>query len=42
MALEEQRSFTLENLKKRQHSIKKCFDKRAKSTTFVVDETFLL
>jgi len=42
LALEDQRSFDLEILKKRQHSIKKYFDKREKSTTFVVDEKVLL
>jgi hypothetical protein len=31
LALEEQRSYALENLKKRQQSVKKYFDKKAKS-----------
>jgi hypothetical protein len=42
LALEEQRSFALENLKKRQQSVKKYFDKREKSTTFATDEKVLL
>jgi hypothetical protein len=42
LALEEQRSFSLENIKKRQHSVKKYFDKREKSTTFAADEKVLL
>jgi hypothetical protein len=36
--LEEQRSYALKNLKKRQQSVKKYFDKKSKSTTFAVDE----
>jgi CRISPR/Cas system CMR subunit Cmr6 (Cas7 group RAMP superfamily) len=42
LALKEQRSYALENLKKRQQSVKKYFEKRAKSTTFAVDEKVLL
>jgi hypothetical protein len=36
--LEEQRIFSLENIKKRQHSIKKYFDKREKTTTFAIND----
>jgi hypothetical protein len=42
LALEEKWSFYLENIKKRQQSIKKYFDKREKSTTFVADEKVLI
>jgi hypothetical protein len=42
LALEEQRSYALDNLKKRQQTVKKYFDKRAKSTTFATDEKVLL
>jgi hypothetical protein len=42
MDLEKQRRFYLENLKKRQQSVKRCFDKGAKSSTFAADEKVLL
>jgi hypothetical protein len=42
LALKEQRIFSLKNLKKKQHTIKKYFDKRDKSTTFAADEKFIL
>jgi hypothetical protein len=38
LALEEKRSFALENFKKRQQSVKKYFDQREKSITFAADE----
>jgi hypothetical protein len=41
LALEEQRSYALNNLKKRQQTIKKYFDKKAKSTTFAAGEKVL-
>jgi len=40
--LEEQRICTLDNLKKRQQTVKKYFDKRDTSTTFATDEKVLL
>jgi transposase InsO family protein len=42
LALEEQRIHALENLKKRQQSVQRYFDKKAKSTYFEVDEKVLL
>jgi hypothetical protein len=42
LALEEQRSYALNNLKKRKQSVKKYFDKKAKSTTFAIGEKVLL
>jgi hypothetical protein len=42
LALKEQRIHALENLKKRQQSVKRYHDKKAKSTIFVVDENILL
>jgi hypothetical protein len=38
LALEEQRNHALENLKKRQQTVKKYFDKRAKSVKFKVND----
>jgi hypothetical protein len=38
MYLEEQRNHALENIKKRQQSVKRYFDKKSKSTTFAADE----
>jgi hypothetical protein len=40
--LEEQRGHALENLKRRQQTVKKYFNKRAKSVDFKVDEKVLL
>jgi hypothetical protein len=42
LALEEQRNHALKNLRKRQQSVKKYFDKKAKSIVFEVDEKVLL
>jgi hypothetical protein len=42
LALEQQRSNALENLKKRQQYVQRYFDKKAKSTSFKVDENVLL
>jgi hypothetical protein len=41
-ALEEQINHVLENLKKRQQTVKKYFDKKAKSVIFRVDEKVFL
>jgi hypothetical protein len=40
--LEEQTSYALDNIKKRQHTLKKYFYKRDKSTTFAANEKVLL
>jgi hypothetical protein len=42
LALEEQIMFSLENLKKRQQTVKKYFNKRAKTVEFKIDDKFLL
>jgi hypothetical protein len=42
LALEEQRNFALENLKRRQQMVKKYFNKRAKAVEFKIDDKFLL
>jgi hypothetical protein len=42
LALEEQRIHALENLKKRQKSVKRYFDKKGKSTNFSIDEKVFL
>jgi hypothetical protein len=42
LSLEEQRKHALENLKKRQQTVKKYFDKKAKSAIFKVDDKVLL
>jgi hypothetical protein len=42
LALEEQRNFSLENLKKRQQTVKKYFNKRAKTVEFKIDDKALL
>jgi hypothetical protein len=42
LALEEQRSHALDNLKRRQQTIKKYFNKKTKSVDFKIDEKVLL
>jgi hypothetical protein len=42
LALEEQRNFSLENIKRRQQTVKKYFNRRAKVVEFKIDEKFLL
>jgi hypothetical protein len=42
LLLEEQRNYTLNNFKKRQQSVKKYFDKKAKTTTFAASQKVLL
>jgi hypothetical protein len=42
LALEEQRNFSLENLKRRQQTVKKYFNKRAKTVEFKIDDKVLL
>jgi hypothetical protein len=42
LALEEQRMFSLENIKRRQQTVKKYFNKRAKAVKFKVNEKVLL
>jgi hypothetical protein len=41
LGLEEQRNFSLENLKRRQPTIKKYFNKRAKTIEFKIDDKVL-
>jgi hypothetical protein len=40
LALEEQISHTLKNIKKRQQYVKRYFEKKSKSTTFATDEIY--
>jgi hypothetical protein len=42
LALEEQRKFSLENIKGRKQTIKKYFNKQAKADEFKIDDKFLL
>jgi hypothetical protein len=42
LALEEQRNFSLENIKRRQQTMKKYFNRRAKAVEFKIDEKVLL
>jgi hypothetical protein len=42
LALEEQRMFSLENIKRRQQTVNKYFNKSAKSIIFKVNEKVLL
>jgi hypothetical protein len=42
LALEEQRSFSLENIKRRQQTVKKYFNRRAKAVEFKIDDKVLL
>jgi len=42
LALEEQRNFSLENLKRRQQRVNKYFNKRAKTFEFKIDDKVLL
>lgn len=42
LALDEQRDYALWNIEKRQHTVKKYFDKRAKNDSFQVGQKILL
>jgi hypothetical protein len=42
LSLEEQRMFSLENIKRRQQTVKKYFNKRTKDVIFKVNEKVLL
>jgi len=42
LVMEEQRNFSLENLKRRQQTVKKYFNKRAKAVEFKIDDKVLL